>query len=294
MCVIAAKYFPEIGWVAVKNRDRNYIPELSFKREDIKGLERLLYRDEITQYKEGLNDDGVCILSASLMVIDDEKEVKEPNRSHSKDGDRISAALKLPTVAEAVKYLVKEKLTGNTIVFDKENMVLLEASNREGKDGEKEFVFTLKTIPKSETLVRTNHGIKLEWAGYQMGNNANESLSRRSSESRLKLAQKAVDKAKSPQAILDLLCKKYVDDPQMNPLRTTSDKKKMRTTAQIMMIPSERTMYVRPIQSSLSFNFWKMDDPEADTWVEILSNKPLWQDHPRYEDSVSKTLKHTN
>lgn len=294
MCVIAAKYFPEVGWVAAKNRDRNYIPDLEFKREDSKGLERLLYRDKITQYREGLNDEGVCILSASLMVIDDEKEVKEPNKNHSKDGDRISAALKLPTVSEAVKYLVKTKLTGNTIVFDKENMVLIEASNRDGADGTKEFVFTVKTIPKTEALVRANHGIELDWAGYQIGNTENESLSRKSSESRMKLAQKAVDGAKSPQAILDLLCKNFVKDPQMNPLRTTTDKKKMRTTAQILMVPSERTMYVRPIQSSLSFNFWKMDDPAADTWVEILSNKPLWQDHPRYGNSISKELKHKN
>lgn len=292
MCVIAAKYFPEVGWVGVKNRDRNYIPDLSFKREDSKGLERLLYLDKVTQYREGLNDEGVCILSASLMVIDDEKEVKEPSQTHSRDGERISAALKLPSVSEAVKYLIKTKLTGNTIVFDKNNMVLIEASNRDGKDGEKDFVFTVKTIPKSETLVRTNHGIDLEWAGYQMGNNENESLSRKSSESRMKLAQKAVDEAKSPQAILDSLCKNFVKDPQMNPLRTTTGQKKMRTTAQILMIPSERTMYVRPIQSSLSFNFWKMDDPDADTWVEILSNKPLWQDHPRYGKGTARELKH--
>lgn len=293
MCVIAAKHFPEIGWVGIKNRDRNYIPDLAFKREDIKGLERLLYRDLVTQYREGLNDDGVSILSASLMVIDDEKEVKEPNKSHSRDGDRISEALKFSTVNQAVKYLVKTKLTGNTIVFDKDDLVLIEASNREGEDGKKEFVFTLKNVPKTETVVRTNHGIELEWAGYQTGKSENESLSRKSSESRLKFSEKVVNEAKSPQALLDLLCKKYTEDPQMNPLRTTSDRKKMRTTAQIMMVPSERTMYVRPIQSSLSYNFWKMDDPDADTWVEILSNKPLWQDHPRYDDSTTRNLKHS-
>jgi hypothetical protein len=57
------------------------------------------------------------------------------------------------------------------------------------------------------------------------------------------------------------------------------------------LIPAERTMYVRPIQSSISYNFWKMDDPEADTWVEILSNKPLWQDHPK-ESNGSARLTH--
>lgn len=294
MCIIVAKYFPETGWVGAKNRDRNYVPELSFEREDIKGLERLLYRDNITQYREGLNDDGVCILSASLLVIDDEKEIKEPNRSHSKDGNRISAALKCKTVKEAAKSLIKSKLTGNTIIFDKENLILLEASNRSGKDGKMEFVFTAKNIPKTETVVRTNHGIELPWAGYQSAGKEGEKLSRKSSESRLKFAEDIAKEAKSPQAILDLLCKNYDEDPQMNPLRMTTDEKKMRTTSQILMIPAERTMYVRPIQSSIVYNFWKMDDPEADTWVEILSNKPLWQDHPKYNRSYLKGLKHNS
>lgn len=291
MCIIIAKYFQDIGWCAAKNRDRNYIPELSFKREDIEGKERLLYRDDVTQYREGLNAKGVCILSASLLVIDDEKEIKEPNRSHSKDGDRISKALECNTVSEAVKSLIKSKLTGNTLIFDKDNLVLMEASNREGTDGEKEFVFTVKSIPKTETVVRTNHGVDLPWAGYQSTGSGNERLSRKSSESRMKFAEKVVKEAKTPQAIIDLLCKQYDKDPQMNPLRTTTDQKKMRTTSQILLIPSERTMYVRPIQSSISYNFWKMDDPEADTWVEILSNKPLWQNHSK-GDNGSHPLKH--
>lgn len=291
MCIVAAKFFPEVGWIAIKNRDRNYIPELSFKREDIEGKERLMYRDDITQYREGLNGKGVCILSASLLVIDDEKEIKEPNRSHSGDGDRISSALKCSTVPEAVKSLIKSKLTGNTLILDKDNLVLMEASNRSSENGEKEYVFTIRNIPKNETVVRTNHGIELPWAGYQKDGSENERLSRKSSESRLKIAEKVVKEAKTPQAILDLLCKKYDEDPQMNPLRTTTDQKKMRTTSQIMLIPSERTMYVRPIQSSISYNFWKMDDPEADTWVEILSNKPLWQNHSK-GDNGSQNLKH--
>lgn len=291
MCILVAKYFPEVGWVGAKNRDRNYVPELCFKREDIKGHERLLYRDNITQYREGLNDEGVCILSASLMVADDEKEVKEPNKSHSGDGEKISNALKLSTVAEATKFLVKEKLTGNTIIFDRNKLMLLEASNRKKDDGADEYVFSVKAIPQSEAVARTNHGIDLPWAGYQSTGEENERLSRKSSESRLKIAGRVVRRAKTPLALIDLLCGKYVDDPQMNALRTSTDRKKMRTTAQILLMPAERTMYVRPIQSDISYNFWKMDDPDADTWVEILSNKPLWKDHPK-ESNGGLRLKH--
>lgn len=288
MCILVAKYFPDTGWVGAKNRDRNYIPEISFKREDVKGLERLLYRDDVTQYREGLNDEGVCILSASLMVADDEKEIKEPNKSHSGDGDKISEALKLSTVADATKFLIKSKLTGNTIIFDKDKLMLLEASNRESKDGSSEYVFSVRAVPREETVARTNHGIELPWAGYQSTGEENEKLSRKSSESRLKIAERVVKKAKTPLSLIDLLCGKYVDDPQMNALRTSTDRKKMRTTAQILLMPAEKTMYVRPIQSNISFNFWKMDDPEADTWVEILSNKPLWQDHVKGANGTPK------
>lgn len=294
MCIVAAKYFPKVGWVGVKNRDRNYIPELSFQREDIDGLERLLYRDDVTQYREGLNDDGVCIIGASLLVVDDEKEIKEPNRSHNKDGARISKALRCSNVSDATKSLIKSKLTGNTLIFDKNTLVVLEASNRDDKDGKKEYVFNLRTVPKDQTIVRTNHGVELPWAGYQMGESEGQKISRKSSESRMKLAEEALKGAKSPQAMIDLLCKKYTSDPQMNPLRMSSDTKKMRTTSQILLIPAERTMYVRPIQSSISYNFWKMDDPRADTWVEILSNRPLWQDHPRQDKSYNRGLKHNS
>lgn len=291
MCILVAKYFPETGWCGAKNRDRNYIPDLCFKREDVSGMERLLYRDNITQYREGLNDEGVCILSASLMVADDEKEIKEPNKNHSGDGDKINEALKLPTVAEAMKFLIKKELTGNTIVFDRDKLMLLEASNKKNGDGTDTYVFTARAIPKTETVARTNHGVDITWAGYQSDGEENEKLSRKSSESRLKIAQRVVNKAKTPMALIDLLCGKYVDDPQMNVLRTSTDRKKMRTTAQILLVPAEKTMYVRPIQSHISYNFWKMDDPEADTWVEILSNKPLWQDHPK-ESNGSPKLKH--
>jgi hypothetical protein len=291
MCILVAKFFPEVGWVGGKNRDRNYIPDLSFHREDIKGRERLLYRDNVTQYREGINGEGVCILSASLLVADDEKEVDKPNKSHSGDGNKISTALSFPTVAQAVKSLIDSKLTGNTLVFDKNKLLLLEASNKALPNGNKEYTFSLKTVPRNQTVARTNHGIELPWAGYQSTGGENEKLSRKSSESRLKIAQRVVDKAKSPLALLDLLCGKYTEDPQMNALRTSTDRKKMRTTAQILLVPAERTMYVRPIQSNLNYNFWKMDDPEADTWVEILSNKPLWQDHPKDSNGGSK-LKH--
>lgn len=87
MCVVVGKYFEGIGWVAVKNRDRNYIPEISFKKKHKNDTEILYFWDDITQYCEGINSAGVGILSASLMVLDDEKEIETRAKTPSKDAD---------------------------------------------------------------------------------------------------------------------------------------------------------------------------------------------------------------
>ena len=49
MCTISAKYFPTVGWVAVKNRDRNYVPEISFRKKESDGIEITYFWDDITQ-----------------------------------------------------------------------------------------------------------------------------------------------------------------------------------------------------------------------------------------------------
>ena len=72
MCIVIGKYFPEHGWVGIKNRDRNYIPEISFKKKLTEGVEILYFWDDITQYCEGLNSSGVGVLSqykATLSLI---------------------------------------------------------------------------------------------------------------------------------------------------------------------------------------------------------------------------------
>ena len=116
MCVVAAKYFEDKGWVGVKNRDRNYVPEISFKRIQKKGVEIMLFWDDITQYCEGFNSGGVCILSASLMVMDDEKEITVRSTTPSKDGVKVKRALTYPNVKAAAMSLIKQKLPGNTLI----------------------------------------------------------------------------------------------------------------------------------------------------------------------------------
>lgn len=44
-----------------------------------------------------------------------------------------------------------------------------------------------------------------------------------------------------------------------------------------MIIPREYTMFVRPVQSNMNFNFWDLNSPKQKTWVEILSNRILYK-----------------
>lgn len=276
MCTIVGKYFEDIGWVGVKNRDRNYIPEISFKKVHKDGVEILYFWDDITQYCEGINSAGVAVLSASLMVLDDEKEIEKRTKKPSKDGAKIKKALTYPNVKAVVASLVKQKLTGNTLVFDQEHMYLIEGAWRPGEYESKGYSYVVKEIPKDHTVARTNHGIWMSWAGYQRGVDESQTISRVSSESRLLIAENVVKQAEDPEDIIDGLTLNYTGNGQLNALRTTSERKKMRTTAQIMIIPKEKTMYVRPVQSHMTFDFWKLNHPEQQTWIEVLSNRVLY------------------
>lgn len=275
MCVIVAKYFPGIGWAGAKNRDRNYTPVLDFVESDDSGSDRMMMHDQITGYKEGINSHGVSILNTSLDVYDDESEVEAGTVDTSPDGQIISKALLESNPLDAVRVLVKGKLGGCTMVFDRNNMYLIEASDQ---DGTEPFRYIVKKIPKSHTVARSNHGLWLEWAGYQRKpNNQSETLSRISSESRLVQAESVVRHAKQPEDLVDGMCQVYIDDPQLNIMRTSTQRKKMRTTSQQLCVPGQRTLYCRPISSHLQFDFWKLNRPETNVWVEIMSNRALWK-----------------
>lgn len=275
MCVIIAKYFDGIGWAGAKNRDRNYVPTLDFIIEDVYDVERCMMHDQITGYKEGINSFGVSILNTSLDVYDDESEVDAGTAETSPDGRHIAEALLEKDPLSAVKVLIKRKLGGCTMVFNKDEMYLIEASDRDGKDS---FEYLVKKISKDNLVARTNHGIWLDWAGYQRKpDNKSETMSRISSESRLLQAQKVVEAAKTPEDLVDGMCQVYVNDPQLNIMRTSTEQKKMRTTSQQLCVPDQNTLYCRPVSSNLQFNFWELNKPNRDTWVEILSNRALWQ-----------------
>lgn len=290
MCVIIAKYFENIGWVGIKNRDRNYIPEISFKKVNHDGMEIMYFWDDITQYCEGFNEKAIGVLSASLMVRDDEKEIEVRSGTPSKDGIKIQDALKYPTVKDVAQSLINDKLTGHTFIFDKESCYLLEGAWVKGKYKKGEYEYFIDELSKDTAIARTNHGIKLQWAGYQRDESPSHTLSRISSESRMRIAQFVVNNATTPENILDGLTEDYTGNGQLNALRTTHDKKKMRTTSQTMIVPSTMTMYIRPVQSHLTYNFWELNTSDSKTFVEILSNRILY--HGKHDKTFFQKLQH--
>lgn len=289
MCVILAKYFEDKGWVGAKNRDRNYTPEISFDYSERGPVDRLMLHDTMTGYKEGINSNGVGILSASLMVQNDEKEVTRRSTDHSPDGVRISKALQSANAKDAAKECIRLELTGNTIIFDQNNLFLLEACN----DFDGNYQYKIKKIPKDQTVARTNHGIWLPWAGYQRNDDDKaQTLSRISSEARLLQAESVVKAAEDPEDLVDMMCQIIINDPQLNIMRTNTARKKMRTTAQELCIPSERTLYCRPVSSHIEFDFWKMNKPNRNCWIEILSNRALWQNTKGDPPFSNGSMKH--
>jgi len=275
MCIIVAKYFPGIGWAGAKNRDRKYIPKLDFIESEENGVDRMMMHDQVTGYKEGINSHGISILNTSLDVLEDEPDVEAGTADSSPDGKLIAAALLQDNVLDAVKMLIKHKLVGCTIVFDQHELYLIEGSDQ---DGTQPYKYKVKQIPRSETVTRTNHGIWMPWAGFQRDSgDKQQEMDRISSEARLAQAQRVVEYAEGPEDLVDGLCQVYTANPQLNIMRTNTGANKYRTTSQQLCVPREKTLYCRPVSSHLEFDFWRLNRPETRVWVEILSNRALWQ-----------------
>ena len=286
MCIVAAKYFKDVGWVGVKNRDRNYATKIHIVRSNRNRIERLFIDDDLSRYTEGLNEFGVCIISSTLAVKSDEKEGKQARSSGSRraeddfksiDGKKIRTALFAKTAEQAAKMLVESQLVGATLIFDTQRCFVLEAAynirkaEAERKSVEREFKHSLKEIKKSDIVVRTNHGIDLRNTGYQFGPTEKAKKKRRSSESRRKIALAGVKLAKEPRDMLVALSQEPNRDTFFNPIRRGNVlKKEMVTTGQLLLISKSRMLgYIR-IQSNVTFDALKRNDGESKTNFKLL------------------------
>ena len=289
MCVVAVKYFDGVGFVGSKNRDRNYLPSIQIVQSNRTGVQRLYIDDLKSRYTEGLNEFGLCILSASLSVKSDEKEADKVDAYQRKrndpgfmspDGKTIRDALLLKSPMKAINLLVQRELAGCTIVFNSDECYLLEGGftvKKEDatKENPREYIY--KVVKVKDMIVRTNHGILIPELGYD--SNAEDPYfkhSRKSSEMRLKYAKASVAKNENPLDMLDAISISPDKDTFMNPVRTGDPSKgDMVTTGQLMLVPKDRTLHYRPLFSEVQFKYSKLNGPEAKTFFEIISSKKL-------------------
>jgi len=107
MCVIASLYL-ENQSILVKNRDRKYKAFIEVIHEIKNGVEVLYIHDIGTDWSEGLNEFGIGITNATLMVAQDETEgvvVKKRKNTISNDGAKIRHALSIKNIDDTLKYL---------------------------------------------------------------------------------------------------------------------------------------------------------------------------------------------
>lgn len=246
MCVAVAKYFPTVGWVVAKNRDQDYVPDVEFKEEEHNSVKEILVMyDNRTKYKEGMNYSGLGIISTSLSPI--------PSlEADASDGKFIDAALHMSDPLKAAKFLIRNKVMGFVFVFTKDKLYLIESARQD--NGKGDYQYKLREVPKTEAVAVTNHGLELSWAGFQMGIDKKQDLKRKSSESRKKIAEKVIAQAKSPMQMLRGLSIKATNDLQMNVFRVGTKDRQMRTIFQNLLVPSEKKMYVIPIQCKMTLH----------------------------------------
>lgn len=288
MCVLALKYFEGKGWVGAKNRDRSYKPDIIIKQSFRDEVERCLLWDKKTKWTEGINEYGVGIVNTTMKVAKDEKEGSKASEVRNDDsvfyspgGKAVREALKEKTARAALEKLIELEMEGFCGVFSKDEAFILEAPIYvDNPDAPYEYKFI--ECDKKKIYVRTNHGILFPEAGYPIESDDETMVSsRKSSESRYKIAVRELKKAETPIAMIKALSAQPDENPQMNPLRTseTHGKHIMVTTGQILITSYNNTLHYRPVWCEIEFDFSKLNNEKTNTWFEIVSSRRLMDEN---------------
>jgi hypothetical protein len=248
MCVIASLYLEEQS-ILVKNRDRKYKASIKIVHEIKNGVEILYLHDIGTDWSEGLNEFGIGITNATLMVAQDETEgviVKKRKNTISNDGAKIRHALSIKNIDDTVSYLTNYKskntlhngLKGITIVANSEKKYVYEGTTKHEP--------IIKELDKTELIVRTNHGIYHKGAGYNSG------IKKKSSINRLDISQRELEKVKKIDDVMNVLSEQYTTNNFLNPYRRKSEHE-ISTTGQILINLDTFSMIYKPDEEFCEF-----------------------------------------
>lgn len=258
MCVIASLYLEDQS-ILVKNRDRKYKAEIEIIHELRDGVEVLYIHDLGTDWSEGLNEYGIGITNATLMVNQDEREgvvVKKRKNAVSYDGAKIRHALSLTNIESVLSYLTDYKnkkpqhngLKGITLVATPNTKYIIEGTTKHSP--------ICIEADIQDTIVRTNHGIYHPGAGYNSG------IKRHSSYSRLEIAERELGKVFKLDQVLNVLAGQYVEDNFLNPYRRPSEHE-IFTTGQILTNLSTLTLHYKSDPKFCEFIGYKRLLPEG-------------------------------
>jgi len=321
MCTIVAKKYKD-KWGLYKIRDRNYDPDYKLHVQEQNGLEILYLEDQINKWSECLNSEGLMMVSATLdnHFDSENNNIKDPKIQKKKDErneiikNQINKIMNNKNIEKAKDLIIKEKFTGTTFLSDTKKLYVIEIyMNNEAKrkvlekEAQKRGIqiddFThveqelisleklkdqdydvgVKEIKKDDLVVRTNHGIILDDAGYQPPDKGYES-----SEERRKITIKALKKEMHPIDVMYTLRSLKGINPkkQNNPIRVKerkpNGKYKYYSTSIVGLFGT--TMLFIPLQSTLDDTEEKKIRLKRERKVDfvILPNKPLFENFKKY------------
>lgn len=289
MCVIV---YINIGkdTILAKNRDRNYKAKVSIVHEIINGVEVAYIRDHLTEWVEGINENGYCILNTALAIDYDENAVVNHkskklylNALTSKSYDKF-----LDNIFHK-KYYSNISLQGHTIVGNTKLCIHVE-SFKENKP--------VVSIIKDNNFVCTNHVINLPDGGYLSG------LPLASSIIRKKIIESELQNTKitNYQDIFSLLNKNYKEiDMAIHPYKDIKDKSKFTnrdtffTTGQLLLdLTNKKLMYNYDIENSefagIINNLPKDYKPKIDIIVNLTLKSKIYNKLPFDKKEIDDIL----
>ena len=241
-CVIAVTHINGKKYV-FKNRDRNYIPEIKvYHVLSENGTEILYFKDEISGWVEGINEHGIVVANAALMVLEDEKAGLKKGKKvrFSKDAHRMIYALDTDSLMEALLRVThfKTGVKGHTTVSNAEHTFVIERTSKHEPK-----VFQMD----DPHFVRTNHGVYYPDAGYQVG------ADKESSHTRYETTLGVVESnLRSPYDIVRRLFKKRLKDVP-NPNNVVRKTDNMFTSNQFIFDPAKKQMNMILIEKDCIF-----------------------------------------
>lgn len=240
-CVIVGGKFNKDNTILAKNRDRMYVPKIKIVHDAIDMVEVVYLLDEMTGWIEGMNSYSIGIINSSLLVDDDENELRNVKLTgeKSKDSPRILKALTYTSIKDAVNSVANwdSGVSGHNFVANKKRIFHIESTKRHRP--------IITEVQKGDFEVYTNHGMSYQDIGYQHGRKFLSSKLRKSTiENTVKGDEVAI-------SLLDKLNnqKKKVDF--YNPVR---DSYGMKTTSQLAMDLHDLVFYFRGVEENFEYS----------------------------------------